>query len=249
MTPTQMPKPFRKGLIPTLNNMGFMLERLDPYSELFVEHMARVGGGALDLGCAYGVATLAALERGAHVTACDIDPGHIEVLTHRCPAEFKSRLTCVVGAVPHVDFAHEAFDAVICARMLHFLRPDDFRLALKKIERWLKPGGKAFIVTDTVFAGPWRQKLASYTERKARGDKWPGLIEDYASVFPPGTDMTGAPTFINLMDPDILHRECTGAGFVVERAAFIDLDSPTPLDSGREGAHAGVVCLKTAASQ
>lgn len=243
-TPKQMPKPFVKGLIPTLNNMGFMLDRLDPCSLLFVDHVGRLSGHVLDLGCAYGVATLAALERGATVTACDIEPRHIEILESRCPEAHRPRLTCKVGAMPHVDFEESSFETILSARMLHFLMPDDLRLALRKIRSWLKPGATAFLITDTPFSGPWRKKAPEYRERKAQGDDWPGFFDDYRSIFPPSLDLSGYPTFINMMDPDILRRECQAADFIVERASFIDEASPTPLDSGAEGTHAAIICRR-----
>lgn len=240
----EMPKVFIRGLIPTLNNMGFMLEYLEPYSKLFIEHLDNTKTDVLDLGCAYGVATLAALEKGVRVTACDMEPDHLEILKQRCPDEYKSNLTCVVGVLPDVDFPDQSFDAIVCARVIHFLLGDDVGTTLSKIIRWLKTNGKLFLIADTPYSGPWKKGAPIYQEKKIRGEEWPGLIEDCANYLPPSTKSSRFPHIINLMDPDILRRECEKVGFIVERASFHDPDMDNPLDAGIGATHAGIVCRK-----
>ena len=71
----EMPEPSFGEMIPTLNQRGFMSATIDEYSKKFVEYAATTSDEVLDIGCAYGVATLAALEKGARVLAVDIDPG------------------------------------------------------------------------------------------------------------------------------------------------------------------------------
>ena len=62
------------GAIPTLNGRGFMLEALDSFADDFVAFASQEEGEVLDIGCAYGVASLAALNAGARVCACDMEP-------------------------------------------------------------------------------------------------------------------------------------------------------------------------------
>ncbi|WP_182274983.1 hypothetical protein [Bacillus velezensis] len=45
-----------KGMVPTLNRTGVMVEHLIPYSSDFAEYAGNYGGEVLDIGCAYGVA-------------------------------------------------------------------------------------------------------------------------------------------------------------------------------------------------
>ncbi len=98
----EMPEATFKHLIPTLNNMGFMAEVLDYYSEKFVSYSATIDEKVLDMGCAYGIATLAALERGAIVCACDMDERHIEILIAKTPENLKARLETIVGILPSI---------------------------------------------------------------------------------------------------------------------------------------------------
>ena len=115
-----MPEPYLPTIIPTLNGRGFMFDTLDPYSRSFVEFAAKQRDPALDIGCAYGVATLPALEAGARIVACDMEPGHLEVLTSRVPEERRHCLTTQVGTLPEVDFNAENFSAVLSSRLFHF---------------------------------------------------------------------------------------------------------------------------------
>ena len=87
-----MPTPEVSGFVRTLNNMGYMTSALDPYSLAFTTFAPAAPGPALDIGAAYGIATLAALAGGARVIANDIDARHLDILSSRAPQEFRSRL-------------------------------------------------------------------------------------------------------------------------------------------------------------
>ncbi len=60
----EVPKQWIKGLVPTLNDKGFMFEVLDEYADEFIRQSAAAEDEALEIGCAYGIATIAALEAG-----------------------------------------------------------------------------------------------------------------------------------------------------------------------------------------
>jgi len=62
-----------EGLVPTMNNTGWMTVALDDVSAEFARYAGTVDGEVLDIGCAYGIATLEALDAGARVCACDRD--------------------------------------------------------------------------------------------------------------------------------------------------------------------------------
>ena len=104
----------------------------------------------------------------------------------------------------------------------------------------LVPGGRVFLVVDSPYTGPWRVLADSYERRKAVGEPWPGLVGDYAQFLSAGQDPLQHPRFINPMDPDILARVCTDAGFEILGARF--LQGGTKHSTGRD--HAGVVARK-----
>ncbi len=216
----ERPKPFVEGLIPTLNSRGFMSDTLDYFSDRFVRYAAECGAPVLDMGCAYGVATRAALDRGATVHACDMEAGHLEILREEVPAEQQARLVTSAGTLPDVEFPEGAFGAILCSRVLHFLLADEIRATLTKMHAWLRPGGRLFLVADTPYSGFWFAGAPAYERRKATGEEWPGLIEDIG-VFLPGAQLPpDMLPYLNPLDPDILARECHRAGLVVEEAAW-----------------------------
>ena len=235
----ERPEPFMKGLIPTLNHRGFMLDSLDIFSRQFAANAGTVDDEVLDIGCAYGIATRAALENGARVLASDMDEGHLQILMQETPVELRKRLRTVVGVLPEVDFPDDSFGAVLCSRVFHFLLADELRASLSKMYQWMIPGGRLFLVADSPYTGFWFSKAPEYERRKAEGDEWPGLIEDVRPLFENGQFPDGMLTFMNAMDPDILSRECQHAGFVVEKAEFFGRDG------SREGRdHAGLIAGK-----
>ncbi len=236
----QMPAPSYGGMIPTLNQRGFMLPALEEYSRRFVEYAAELAARdqaaeVLDIGCAYGVATLAALERGARVLAVDMEPGHVEILAQRTPPGHRARLRTGVAVLPDADFERGAFAALLAARVLHFLEGRDVRAVIGRMRTWLRPGGKAFLIADTPYTGYWTSLAGRYEERKRDpACEWPGFIDDIRPLFAGRPLPEGTPLSLNPMDADILARECERAGFVVESAAmFGKPDGPQP--------HCGVV--------
>jgi len=236
----EMPKGAFKKFIPTLNKRGFMSEVLDYYSEKFVDYSTIIKGKVLDIGCAYGVSTLAALEKGGRVVACDMDEGHIKILKEKVPERYKAQLETVVGILPMIDFMENSFCAILCSRVIHFMRGNDVELSVAKMYQWLEPAGRLFLTVDSPYTGVWFKEAPSYERKKRAGHKWPGLIEDISIFFPDGKLPEGFPQFINPMDHDILQRVCEEAGFIVEEKGFFDRWG-VEVD-GRQ--HAGVIAVK-----
>ncbi len=230
------------GAIPTLNGRGIMLEALDEYDEAIARAAAEGGGASLDIGCASGVATLAALERGARVCASDMEPRHLSVLEAQVPDAQRARLRTVVGVLPGIEFPAEAFDAILASRVIHFLGGDELRLALAAMGDWLKPGGRLFLVVDTPYMPSWNSIVPAYEAARLAGDPWPGLIPDFERVVSRHPGSMPGPRFLNTLDPDILARECRRAGLQVEHASFFGMQRLGASSSGRE--HAGCVALK-----
>jgi len=231
------------GLIPTLNNTGWMTEALDDYSLAFTEFAGTAPAECLDIGCAYGVATLPALANGARVLASDLEPRHLEILAGRVPEADRPRFRSQAGRLPDVDFPAASFGAVLCARALHFLEGRDIELAVRKMFDWLVPGGRVFLITDSPYVGPWWRSAPEYERRKREGCPWPGFVKDYRSLLPPSADPDQHPSFIHPLDPDILRRVVQAAGFEVLEARF--LKGAGTRATGRE--HAGVIARKPGA--
>ncbi len=240
----EMPDHYLPHVVPTLNGRGYMFEALDPISKAFTNFAAKQEGAALDIGCAYGVATLAALDKGARLVACDMDSRHLEILTSRCSEQFRDNLTTIVGKLPDVTFQSQSFSAILASRILHFLTGEEIEQSVKSMSEWLEPGGKLFLVSDTPFMPPWNAQVNTYKEKKKNGDPWPGLVLDFQSYFAEDRQTGPYPDFLNPLDPDILSRICEQAGLVVERAEFFGLQRPGAKPNGYE--HAACVAAKLA---
>lgn len=238
-SPPVMPQATDRGMVPTLNNKGFMSTSLDPVSSAFTVYAGQADGWCLDLGCAYGVASLSAIGQGAKIVACDMELGHVSVLVSRVPENAEGRILGAVGEMPDVAFALGCFDAVLCSRALHFLDGPGVTQAVNAMAAWLRPGGKVFLIADTPYTGFWARGAKDYEQRKADGDPWPGFIPDVTVYLPQSARTKGLIRHLNPMDPDILSRVCVDAGLVVEQAAF----SGRP-DQPEANTHAGVIASK-----
>lgn len=202
----------------TKNNFGYMQRSNDIYSQAFVEDAVRSGGLALDVGSAYGVATLEILRRGGNVIASDIDRSHLNILWSQVPDEYKSRLRLYFGGLPSgLDLPSNSIDSILASRVFHFLSGEDIQASIKEFYRLLRPGGRVFVTAETPFllAAKRYGFLSKYMERKKAGDPWPGLVTDVQKIYP--TLKIGLPNLMNYMDPDVLEREFLAAGFVVNK--------------------------------
>lgn len=239
----KMPQPEPNGFVKTLNNMGYMTSTLDPFSAAFVNFAPGAPGPALDIGAAYGVATIAALNGGAHVVANDVDPRHLEILLERTPSQQRNHLELKAGSFPEdVDFSPKAFGAILVARVFHFFPGVLIETAVQKLYQWLNIGGKLFIVGETPYLKNFKKFIPIYEARKQKGDFWPGYVEDVLSIAPErGKSL---PPKMNFLDPEVLNRVLTQAGFFVEKAEmFARPDFPEDLRlDGRESV--GAIAIK-----
>lgn len=174
------PLPDENGWVSTLNDRGYMSLSFDPYTQEFLQLcQGQPGLAVLEAGAAYGHASLAALKAGAKVTANDMDPRHLAFLEQRTPLPLRPNLKLCPGELPQdVDCLPESYDAILCARMLHFLTGEQLKRCLEKFYSWLKTGGRAFLIAETPYLGCYADFIPVYEERKRQGRTWPGLLED-----------------------------------------------------------------------
>lgn len=236
-------------MVATMNDTGFMFEVRDRFADAFIEaagELGRNGHQSLEVGCAYGVSTIPALEAGALITASDLAPGHLEILREKVPKHLLPNLKLVPGALPHMDFPVNTYGAILCSRVLHFLEGTDVEASVRKMATWLAPGGRLYLVADTPY-GIWRGKIPEFEAAKAGGERWPGMMVGLHNYLAAKSGKPiEKPAFMNLLDPDLLARTCAEAGLEVVEAAFIprpDFGGLGRMD-GRE--NAGVLAIKPA---
>lgn len=220
MTPTKnmdkMPSPEPNGFVKTLNGMGYMTSGLDIYSQAFVDFAPSAPGPALDIGAAYGVASLAALNAGARVIANDVDPRHLEILRERAPARLRERLTTMPGSFPDkVSFPPSSIGAALICRVMHFFDGASIERAAASVMNWLAPGGKVFVVGETPFIGTAKAFFPTYEARVKAGAPWPGIVENVGAHDPKRAG--NLPSRMHLLDEATLRRVFTDAGFIIEK--------------------------------
>ena len=239
-----VPKADEHGWVPTLNHMGYMSSSFDPYTQKFLDFCEKNPGVTVfEGGAAYGQVTLAALQHGAQVVANDREEQHLTLLQSRVPAAFRSALTLCPGALPEmVSFPSCRFDAILCGRMLHFLKGPQIQQCFKQFFSWLKPQGKLFVIAETPYLKCYSDFITVYEARKKNKEPWPGLIEDTTPFS--HIRYNNIPGFLNFLDETLLTTLSEEAGFKVERVSTIDRhDFPEELRlDGRESV--GLIALK-----
>lgn len=230
-------------LIVTLNKQGYMLTSLHEYSEAFVDFSPKAPGPVLDIGAAYGVASIPALKNGAHVIANDIDSRHLKILKQNTPKGYLKNLELRTGKIPgKIHFMENSLGAVLASGVLHFLPGEELIEAIDQIYKWLKPGGKLFFASSTPYAKLYYKFLPLYLERKKAGKQWPGLIENTAEYVPEIAHEI--PTLINLLDLDILESILLKAGFHIEKIEFFNISKIANDINSEENAVLGAIAWK-----
>ena len=235
------PKAYIPGLIPCLNGRGFMEQDLNNISKSFVEESSELEGLSLDVGCAYGIASIAALKKGSKVLASDMDQAHLDILLKETPEELKDNLTTKLGTLPNIDFKNESFIAIHCSRCLHFLTPNELIETLRNMYNWIQPGGRIYLITDTCYSGPWKNYLPEFEKKLEAGDPFPGFIENVLDCLPIPRLPKGMTPHMNCLDPDTLSRECKSAGFEIITSKYF---GPSRASSNYGKDHAGIIAVK-----
>ncbi|GAB4392217.1 MAG: hypothetical protein Tsb005_05300 [Gammaproteobacteria bacterium] len=240
--------------VKTLNQQGFMLDILDDFGLGFVNYVHQYMQQhqqceVLEIGAAFGIATLPTLATGAHVVCNDLDAAHLAIVEQRSLKELQTanmqpQLTLLPGAFPdEIQLEDNSFDVILASRVLHFFEPALLMRAVAKMYACLKPGGKVFIVCETPYRMDCVDFCEEYERRKARGDRWPGLLEDvtrYQQLF---TDWI--PQQVHWLDVDILARTLHENHFHIENVEYINRKGVYPdlvLYDGRESV--GAIAVK-----
>lgn len=185
---------------------------LDALSFKFAMWAARATATCLDVGCGPGVATRAALARGARLIAVDPDLSSLHQLLAQLPV-IQFGAVCINPArLEELSFAQGQLACVHISRVLQHLDGAAIQRGFSDIGRWLQPGGKLFLSALTPEGAYWKEFKAEFSRRAKLGDLWPGYIHDvsrYDSHSHPGTRC-------HLLSEAVLIRELRAVGFYIE---------------------------------
>lgn len=214
---TQRFRPGESGLFEaTLNGTGYTIWSLDEISREFVDFSASMPSQpVLDVGSGFGVATLAALRRGATVIANDCEPRHLDVLWSRTPMDLRSRLTLRPAEFPDgLEFASGSLAAVLISRVFHFFDGPRIERSVQRLREWLRPDGKVFVICDASVFLDERPLREQYERQLAEGLQWPGFVDDVHRLLPHKAGRI--PDHLHYLDVRTLATAFDAAGFYVE---------------------------------
>lgn len=225
--------------IPTLNKMGFATATLDPYSRGWASFAAASELPALEIGAAFGTASIEALNLGARVFANDLDERHLDALWNAAPEKARPRLRTLPGKFPEdgsngLNIKSETLGSILCCRVLHFFTGERIEASAEKMFDWLAPKGRAYVVAETPYVGNFSAFHPVYEDRLKKGDPWPGIVDDTFQMDP--NRGANLPAMIHFLDPGTLTRIFTEAGFrVLDARTFSRPDFPEDIQwDGRE---------------
>jgi len=179
-----------------------MSPRLDPLTHRFAMWAGRrYGTTCADIGCGAGIATTAALMRGACVVAIDPDVSPIQPLLGQLTVQQFARVDVRCGRLPSLGLAPASLTSIHVARVFHLLDGGAIRGSLQHFSDYLRKDGKLFISVLTPEGEHWADFKQEYARRCERDELWPGAADSRRP---------------HLLDQHVLERELTLAGFGVE---------------------------------
>ena len=239
-------------LIPTLNNMGWMIaQQPDLYTQAFIDYAQMATKPVLEVGAAYGVAAPRILAQGGKVIVNDLDGRHLEALYQQTPESQRTNLSLAAGScVDEIEIEAGSLSAILCGRVFHFFDAETILICLKRFAQWLEPNGKIFIVADSIYHGMNQKIFPQFLERKAAGNENPGrvsLIDNPRLLAQPNAEelLQAMPEYFNFIDIETMAVLFNKAGFLVQQASYFKpaYYYEVSLWDGREGV--GLIGIKS----
>lgn len=206
--------------IPTLNKMGYTTSVLCSYTTDFINYCGNCTSPVADIGVGHGFSTQKILKASNRIVyANDIEAKHLEILEDSITKDEKERLILMPGKIQEVfDVPPNTLSGILAARVFHFLKGEDIEHVLDMFYKSLIKNGKVFITAETPYISTFKKFVPLYRRLKRRGVKWPGVIPDISRY----TNRPNLPSFVNVLDPDILSRAVRQVGFKIEKSGFFD---------------------------
>lgn len=233
---------------PTLNKYGYMSDLLlDPYSLdflIFATQDLTNPKKVLEIGAGFGKLSLEVIHYGGKLTIIDRDAQHIRSLEEHVDKSFRKNIEFVVATFPlETDFEQNSFDAVFL-RVCQFLPGNLIEKGLKKISRWLKPGGRLYIIAPTVHIKSVPKYVRdSFQLKRKQGNLWPGENINTRDVFPLSIaeNMTAK---VHLMDLGTLVNALVRHDFQILDTGYYDSFKRRQIHSLEERNGIGIIGVK-----
>lgn len=216
---------YYKGKVRTLNECGYMRNYLCDLSEKFCTQMFGDEDTVLEIGCGIGAVLYRLIAGGCKkVVAVDSEPGHLktaaQLIVKRLP-DSRDCLKTICSRLPMLTHLQGmSFKSILCAQSLHYMEPEDFEAAIKRIYALLDVGGTFYMTVGSPYIDVYKGFGAEYDLRVLKKDKYPGFMADVRKYHPRGANHN--PGFFLFFDPEVLSDRIAEAGFEILEASFID---------------------------
>jgi SAM-dependent methyltransferase len=228
----KMPSPDPDGRIQTMNKKGAMSPELDQISQEFVEFAAKPEMRVLEIGAGYGLACTRALELGSKdYTANDLDLRHLKLLAFnvkKANPDFLNNIHLLAGSfVDLTDVKDNYYDAILIARVLHFMNPVELEIFLQKSFKILKPGGRIYAVMLSPYVRGYASFIPEFERRIKAGEENPGYVKNLLEFA--DTSIIPESALKNADKPFFFFNTVTArkyfekSGFIVEKAIEMPL--------------------------
>jgi len=208
-----------KPAITTSNKKGFTYQ-LTSFGKAFINFASRSARPVMDIGAAFGVATLPAVLTGAKVIAVDVDDHHLDTLRKSLNPSLHSHLDARKLRFPDFDMPAGSLGAVYMSQVLPFLTGPEIELGARKIFDWLEPGGEVFVVSFTPYISHVKSFIPIYETRKLLGNRWAGYIDDLSRFSDDANIYKNLPNQIHHVDADDLKYAFEEAGFIIKELRY-----------------------------
>lgn len=227
-----MPQPDADGRVRTLNKMGAMYPIPNTVFTPFLEVSQLPSAKVLDIGATYGLTCQEALNAGCKdYTAIDLDERHLKILAKNVadmnPA-YLNHLKLISGSFPaEINLPTNHYNAILMARVLQFMTPQEIAVSLTKAYNSLKPGASIFAVLLTPYVKGYASFIPEFQKRLDAGDEFPGFIENKLNytdkAIPTSTRHSDPSGHICFFDTKSAQRIFEKAGFIVEKSEYSPL--------------------------
>lgn len=222
--------------IPTLNHTGFMLTKLDPFLERFVNHtITEKDYFHMDVGAAFGSVTLKASSLGAKMIANDLDQEHLDQIKKQVST--RHSLRTMQGDIRYdIEVEKESLGSVLFSRVLHFFSGPEILETIQKIYQWLVPGGFIFCVNETPYFGTFKNFIPTYEDRKKRNHPWPGYMnESEAQRYIDDSKRPYVRSGVHLFDENLYQSIAQTLPFLTFQIGYLDRKGYFPDDALYDG--------------
>jgi SAM-dependent methyltransferase len=232
--------------IRTKNKTGAMVMAISEISKQFINEACCFSENEMvvDVGCCYGVATLPIIEKGqCQLLGIDLAKEHLSVLAESIQPKHQMRFTGIAGKFPDVfNLPPNSIMAFHAAHLLQFLKGEEITIGLQKAYDALKPGGKIYLSTTSIYL-PWLTSfIPLFKNNEAKGMQWPGEIFNF-NDYAPEEAKNVIQDFFHVLTKHQLVSLLEEIGFTIETSFCYDVDSPQSTAADKKEM-IGVVAIK-----